>query len=629
MSEVFIPAATAAKLAEFHPVGTRHHAAMSIAISLVGNGLPPAAVFATLREKFPPPCPDSELQGIVNYAVNANPTPSGYGQRNGFTPSPAYTAPPAPEKKRTPTEHAAWWLNNVTLTPDKFAAKSQIAPPESGKAALTLALELLYNGPDNLNIVCAFDKADDSEKTRPKGPGRIFTRDKWLEYIADKGVPTAEAGAWFRPNPVNATGTGAAGAITDSDVAAFRFLLVESDVLPLDQQLALFDRLALPFSAVVMSGGLSAHGWLRIDAKNGDEFSELSRRILAILQPFGIDQANKNPSRLSRLPGATRKHGGIAGGAQRLLQLNPGKPALKKEDIDALENRLLLPAIEEKPFARLCDEALTRYDDLVANKGKLGVPTGFQKFDSVSGGLKPGGYTLIAANTGAGKTTIALNIINAALEASVGVVLFSLEMPREDMVDMIFSLRCRVNRNAFNTGEFTEGDMKSMFVALPSMRNLPLWIDDDPANTIDKIRRRVLALKADGRIGLVVIDYAQLAAQEQRGSNREQDVAAVALGIRLLARESMLPVVVLSQLNDDGKIRESRKLTHEAVTVLKLERENNDLTSRFATLFVAKGRKIPANPIALEFDAAHCRISERTGIDDSDVPKQSKRPYKE
>jgi replicative DNA helicase len=161
------------------------------------------------------------------------------------------------------------------------------------------------------------------------------------------------------------------------------------------------------------------------------------------------------------------------------------------------------------------------------------------------------------------------------------------------------------------------------------MRNLPLWIDDDPANTIDKIRRRVLALKADGRIGLVVIDYAQLAAQEQRGSSREQDVAAVALGIRLLARESMLPVVVLSQLNDDGKIRESRKLTHEAVTVLKLERENNDLTSRFATLFVAKGRKIPASPIALEFDAAFCRISERSGIDDSDVPKNNKRPYKE
>jgi KaiC/GvpD/RAD55 family RecA-like ATPase len=618
----FIPPATAKKLAEPVPKGHRHEAALKIAISLVGNGLSPTAVFQTLRDKFDPDVTDRELENIVQFAVSKQPTPSGYGTcsaepRQQFI-KPNTTAPKA--KAKTPKEHADWWLSGATKTVEEFTSLSQIEIPVKERDALVLAFELLYNGSDNINIVCAFEL--DGSKANPKGPGRILSRDKWVEYIRDKGIPNSKAGAWVRPNPCKSQGCGHGGAVTDSDILAHRFLLIESDHLPISTQLALFAKLKLPLAAVLLSGGLSVHGWVCVEAATVEEFSEMAKRILAALRPFGIDHANKNPSRLSRLPGAVRTIGASNGGSQKLLWLSPGKAAVTDKDLDAFENSLLIPAVEEKPFRRLIEDAIPRYEELIANRGKLGVPTGFKKFDEVSGGLKPGGYTLIGAGTGVGKSTIALNIVNAALKAKVGVLLFTLEMTREDITDMMFAMNCFVNRNSFNTGEFTNEEVQSIVVASSWMKDLPLWVDDDPAASVEGIRRKVLAMKADNLIGLVVVDYAQLAMPDERIENREQAVAAVALGIRLLSREANLPIILLSQLNDEGRVRESRKLSHEASNVFKMERESGRLDDPNVIVFIDKGRKIPATPLLLHLKAEHCLITERSPVSKDDVPKQ-------
>lgn len=619
----FIPPKTAELLSEVQTPGNRHDAALKIAMSLIGNGLTPDAVFAQLRAKFDPEKTDKELRGIIAFAVSKNPTPSGFGEpRTKWNPPPMRALTP---KKRSPIEHAGWWLNGQTISMENFIGQSEIAVPNEPAKQLRAVLELLYNGAENLNIVRSHDMQ--GEKARPKGPGRILSRDKWLEYLVSKGVPSSDAGAWFRPNPVRPQGSGAAGAVTDSDVERFRFLLVESDVLPLDAQLALFSKLRLPIAAVVSSGGVSAHAWLRLDAKDATEYEAKARRILTALAPFGIDQANKNPSRLSRLPGAVRKIGAANGGEQKLLWLCPGKKALTDSELDAFENSLQVPSIEEKPFKRLIEEAIPRYEYMMANIGKLGVPTGIPSFDRITGGLKPGGYTLIAAATGAGKSTLGLNMINAALEYGTGVVLFSLEMSREDIVDMMFSLNCSVNRNKFNTGEFTAEDTQRMAEGTLWMKELPLWVDDTPDITVEGIRRCVLSLCAENRIGLVVVDYAQLALLDIKPESREQAVGAVALGLRVLSREANVPVLLLSQLNDEGKVRESRKLAHEASTVLLLTRKDGDLTNPEMTLSVAKGRKIPARPFQLTLQAECCRITERSPIQESDMPTRT--PYAE
>lgn len=613
MNQPSIPKKTAEKMASSFPKGTRHQAKLDIALPLLGSGMSPSAVFAQLRAQFPE-ASESEIDGVIRWCdEHAEPPTKG----NGATyhrPNISY-APPPP-KPKPPAEHAAWWTNGATMTLDEFLAKSQMEIPEDRVQAASRCFEMLYQGTDCLNIVAKFTMGQDG-KARPDGAGKILTRDFWLDYFAIDGLPESKAGAWFRPNPVAQAGSGSGGAVTDSDVTAFRYLLVESDVLPLATQFALYSRLKMPISAVLLSGGISAHAWVRLDCKTSDEYDTKARRILTALAPFGFDQANKNPSRLSRLPGARRVIGAAGDGMQRLLWLNPGKPPMTDTDIIALEESLLCPAIEEKPFRKLLVSAIARYEELYANKGNLGVPTGFHKFDSVSGGLKPGGYTLIAAGTGVGKTTVAMNIINSALKHGVGVVLFTLEMSADDVTDMMFSMNCGVNRNHFNTGEFQDGEIAAMTNALPTLSNLNLFLEDDPDASMAMIRRRTLSLTAEDRIGLAVIDYAQLVNAEMPTNKREECVASVALDLRRLSRQSNIPIVVLSQLNDEGRLRESRRLGHEAANVLLLNRDN--LTTPTITMVVAKGRKIPSTPIELRLDAIHCRITD-CPIHPSDVP---------
>lgn len=625
-----IPPATQRLLGEPIPKGQRHTAAKKLAVSMLGNGLSPNAVFTQLREKFEEDVTDSELQSLIANIAKKNPTPTVYkdGKSVGRTDTqwrrPDTSAPKA--KERTPEEHANWWLGGMTRSMEEFLAMSQVKIPESRTEGMILTFELLHEGSENLNIVCDYEMR--GEKAQPKGPGRILTRDKWLEYVREKGIPQSKAGAWFRPNPCTAQGSGAAGSVTDSDVVSYKFMLLESDALAIEKQLAIYSRLKLPIALAGLSGGISVHAWVRLDAKTEAEFAEKARRILAALAPFGIDQGNKNPSRLSRLPGAHRMIGATGDGIQKLLWLNPGKTAITNKEIEAFEDSMLLPAIEEKPFRRLILEALPRYEEMMENRGKLGVPTGFSRFDSVSGGLKPGGYTLIGAGTGVGKTTIALNMINAALKSGVGVVLFTMEMTREDIVDMMFSLNCKVNRNLFNTGEFSGDDLVKMANGAEWMKNLPLWVDDEPAITMAAMRRKVLALKADGLIGEVVVDYAQLALTDDRPDNREQAVAAIALGIRLLSREANIPIILLSQLNDDGRVRESRKLAHEASNVFKMERKSGKLDDPNIVLFIDKGRKIPATPLQLYLKAEYCLITESSPVESNDVPRP-RTPYNE
>jgi len=622
MSKIILPPRTLNYLKNGAAEGQRHEELKAAAAQMKDAGISRAEAEATLRQRgVQDGLPEKEIAPLVSW-VYSKPKrePLTVGDALDFK----VARPPAP-KPRSPQEEAGWWLNGQVVTLDQFKERSQVAIPASEREALKLFLELLYNGHDNINIVCRHDVV--GEKARPSGPGQTLSRDKWIEYVSSKGIPSHHAGAWVRINPCKPQGSGANGAITDSDIVAFRFLLVESDVLPIATQLALFTRLPLPVSAVMLSGGASVHAWVRIDADTVEQYEIRARKIISLLAKFGIDQANKNPSRLSRLPGARRVIGAVEPGVQSLLWLNPGVTGVTDRQIEHLENALMVPAVEEKPFQRLIEEAIPRYEWMMLNKDKLGVPTGFSSFDRVSGGLKPGGYTLIAANTGVGKSTLALNVINAAVKAGHGVVLFSLEMSREDITDMMFSLNCHVDRNHFNTGEFTESDLKAMVAGTGWMKNLPLWVDDDPNITADKIRRRVLSLVAEKQIGLAVIDYAQLALPETKQDNREQDVAAVALAMRVLSREANIPVVLLSQLNDEGRVRESRKLAHEAATVLRMERDSkDDLTDPNITLVVCKGRKIPSNPIPLYFKAEYCQITERCQINEQDIPRKHTQP---
>jgi len=117
--------------------------------------------------------------------------------------------------------------------------------------------------------------------------------------------------------------------VNDANITAFRFALIECDGAPLELQMSLLAKLPLPIAAILTSGGRSLHAWVKIDAQNAEDYRNTVAQMLSILAKFGVDGKNKNPSRLSRLPGVVRAIGATGDGRQRLLYLDPS-PIQKK-----------------------------------------------------------------------------------------------------------------------------------------------------------------------------------------------------------------------------------------------------------------------------------------------------------
>ncbi len=323
----YIPAKTAELLASEHPEGTRHLAKIQLALPLLGNGIPATAVIATLRDKFPA-ASDREITNVVEWCQNKNPTPSGYGpplsvgRPSGHFHTKNGSGQPNPPPTRTAAELTDAILYGQVVDESDWCKRSPSPLPETFDGDAGALLRALYTPADGINIVTKFT-VNEKGKANPKGGGKTMLRDDWLAWFSEKGVPFSRAGAWVRPNPCKAEGSGKEGAICDADISSHRFLMIESDSLPLEKQLALYAKLPLSIVAIILSGGDSAHAWMRLDCEDAETYHSLVEQLYAILAPLGFDRANKNPSRLSRLPGAKREIGATGDGQQRLIFLNP------------------------------------------------------------------------------------------------------------------------------------------------------------------------------------------------------------------------------------------------------------------------------------------------------------------
>ena len=589
------------------PPGTRHQAKIDIALPLLGSGLSATAVEQTLIEKFPT-ASLTEIQNVIRWCYERATPPTGRMPIK-FEPQKASTP------KKTPEQNCAWWMGDAKMSPEQVIESSPIIFKGTPAEETILFFEQLYKPEEKLNIVCKFTLAKEG-KANPSGEGKTDLLDNWIEYFKKNGVPKSEAGAWLRMNPCK-EGSGSNGAITDADVTAWRFVLLESDAVSLETQLALFLKLKLPIATILMSGGKSAHAWLRVDCDTEEKYRATAKTVLDILDPFGIDQANKNPSRLSRLPGAHRTIKAAGDGMQRLLYLNSAAPALTGSDIEQLKSRISIPVNDDRPMRRMILDSIPRYEELYKNRGKLGVQIGFDEFDSDTGGFKPGQVTVIAAGTNQGKSTVALNFLNGALLRGHGVALFTLEMDREEIIDLLISNNCLVNRNCFNTGYFQNGDVEKIAGQAGQLCKLPLWIFDDASMTVSSISDRVRALKLENKISLVVVDYVQIVTPDNATLPREQQVAEIARGIRILAKQTKLPFIVLSQLNDEGKLRESRVVAHEAHNVIILEPDDEQTK---ILMKVVKGRRIRKKDYELQYQPEFARVYS-SKVSTEDVPK--------
>ncbi len=222
------------------------------------------------------------------------------------------------------------------------------------------------------------------------------------------------------------------------------------------------------------------------------------------------------------------------------------------------------------------------------------MPTGFNDFDRITGGLKPGQVTVVAAETNGGKSTFALNVVNHVLNQGQPVLLFTLEMDRHEIVDLLVSMNAQVNRNGFNTGRFLAGEIEKMTAHSKRISRFNLFIDDRAMPTASQIAEKMRKLCRTAK--LVVVDYVQQVSPADTKEGREQQVAGIARALRIAAKECKLPMLLLSQLNDEGKIRESRVVAHEAHNVIMLQTSGPEMRVK-----VVKGRSIPKMEFAVEY----------------------------
>ena len=265
--------------------------------------------------------------------------------------------------------------------------------------------------------------------------------------------------------------------------------------------------------------------------------------------------------------------------------------------------------------------------DIRENGPKEGLLTGFTDFDSLTGGLQPGQFVLIAARPAMGKSVLAGDFArHTAIRNDIPTVFFSLEMGRKELEKRFLSAQARYPLHWMKSkGPVDDAAVMKLIEAGKDMQASPLHIVADTGVTLAKIRSHCRRVQRRHGLGLVVIDYLQLMGGEStgRGDNRQQEVSRISRGLKTLAMDLEVPVIALSQLNrgpeqrTDKKpmvsdLRESGSLEQDADIVILLHREDayDKETPRAgeADLIVAKHRNGPTATITVAFQGHYARF---------------------
>ena len=207
------------------------------------------------------------------------------------------------------------------------------------------------------------------------------------------------------------------------------------------------------------------------------------------------------------------------------------------------------------------NEALNDVDRLSQQSEDItGLPTGYREFDKMTAGLQPDNLIILAARPAVGKTAFALNIAqNVATSTDTSVAIFSLEMSAESLVNRMLCAEGSINANHLRTGQLDEGEWKNLIVAMGSLSNTSIFIDDTPGIKMAEIRAKCRRLaKEKGNLGLVVIDYLQLIEGSNKES-RQQEVSEISRQLKKLAKELGVPILALSQLSRGVEQRQDKR----------------------------------------------------------------------
>jgi len=304
--------------------------------------------------------------------------------------------------------------------------------------------------------------------------------------------------------------------------------------------------------------------------------------------------------------------------------------------------------VDQASIKDLVHKAINTIEEFHARQGMLtGVSTGFPQFDKMTTGMHPGEMLVIAARPSMGKTSLAMNIAESvALDQKLPVGVFSLEMTAESLVLRMLCSRARVNLRNLREGFLAERDFAPLTSAAGQLAGSKLVIDDTSGLSILQLRARARRMHQQHGIKLFVIDYLQLLNSTARRAdqNRQQEIADISSGIKALAKELEVPVIVLAQLNRElekdrsrkprlSDLRESGSIEQDADLVCLLYDPNRgdeedaaqlreeQSEGKPVNLLIAKQRNGPTGDVPLVFLKGFTRFESAARISDNDVPE--------
>lgn len=278
---------------------------------------------------------------------------------------------------------------------------------------------------------------------------------------------------------------------------------------------------------------------------------------------------------------------------------------------------------------QILTDSFDRLDELHKDKGTIrGVPTGYKDLDNILAGLQRSDLFILAARPSMGKTAMVLNLAhNVAVKAGQAVLMFSLEMSKEQLVDRILAKESGVNAWALRTGNLTDTDFEKIGQAMGTLSEAQIFIDDTPGITVSDMRTKARREAHQRPIGLIIVDYLQLmsgGAKFGGDGNRVQEISEISRGLKGIARELNVPLIALSQLSRSvesrhpqipqlADLRESGSIEQDADVVAFLYREEyyNPETERknIMDVLIKKHRNGPTGNVELYFDRERQQIS--------------------
>lgn len=280
----------------------------------------------------------------------------------------------------------------------------------------------------------------------------------------------------------------------------------------------------------------------------------------------------------------------------------------------------------ERPFSVLVDRALDRYEEAARRGGAMpGVSTGFPGLDRATGGKQAGQLWVIGGGTSDGKSAYAQQTALHIASQGVPVAIYTLEMPDDEVVDRFFVMHSRVESSFFKHGITRNDHLRALALTSTALRGLPVTVRDVSGIKISPLLADMRLLAKRG-VRHFVVDYGQLIEGEGKMRSREEEVAKVSRNLKAAAKQLSVSIDLLSQLNDDGKLRESRAIGFDADVVATLScpvtKEKKDgewIEARQEgrrILFLGKNRNGPRSiAFPMKFDGATFTFTEETTHD--------------